>query len=238
MMNQKQLIERLAETKNLFFYVYSRYSRKGYTSKLPKHGIIYMHEMHPVTGNLSEWVNQNGSTEGLYVTHRFTASGDYHGCIVELSNCKEMATNHNHIEVIGGYSSSYAAISLNFLIQNLKTGKTDEILEAYDSLNKYPLLNEDLYNKLEDDYTIEAWEDYIKDDLKSAIQEKFSPNNEVELKPGKTLEYLRNELMERSSTRFENEEGYSMYLDIDRMIGSMTPEDFGTYFTHKNEESE
>jgi hypothetical protein len=230
-MEKEELFKKLKENKNLSFYSYSRYiSGSGYTSDLPKNRTIYMHEMTLITHNF--WEFTKDMIESLYVSHDFSSSGDYGGSLVELSNCSILTENYHHLLVIGGYSSSYATVSLSYLIENLDTGITEEIIDIYDSLNDYPVIDDEIWSQLEDKYASETWEACYKDEFIDLINKKFTTSTEPELTLtlGKDLESLRNMLMERSNTNWCNEEGYTMYLDIDRIINSMTKADFNEYF--------
>ena len=95
----------------------------------------------------------------------YCQSGDYGGSVHYLSNAKELLASFSSPEcreLMGSYSSHGVAIDPRYL--------SEELLESLQSLENYPVLNEDALGELELELQGEAWENYLRSDFSRALE--------------------------------------------------------------------
>ena len=105
-----------------------------------------------------------GSLSLLWVPD-FCQSGDYGGAVHYLSNAKELLASFSSPEcreLTGSYGSHGIAIDPRYV--------SDELLESLQSLESYPVLNEDALGELEFELQGEAWEHTVRSDFSRALE--------------------------------------------------------------------
>jgi hypothetical protein len=106
-----------------------------------------------------------GEVTLLFVSD-FAGSSDYSGGLPYLSNCEVLLEEYNSPEcreLIGGYGSRSVAIDPRYL--------SEELLESLESLESYPVLDEEHWSELSEKFKTEAFEDWLKSDLRRYIEE-------------------------------------------------------------------
>ena len=96
----------------------------------------------------------------------FTGSSDYSGGLPYLSNCEVLLEEYNSPEcreLIGSYGSKSIAIDPRYL--------SEELLESLESLESYPVLDEEHWSELGEKLKGEAFEGWVESDLRRYIEE-------------------------------------------------------------------
>jgi len=124
----------------------------------------------------------------------FFSSGDYGGSVYGLSNKEAFLEEFGDSEkigglqiweLLGGYGSSQIAVDPRYI--------TEELLEALESLQDYPVWNEDKLCKVEERLKEEAFSCYLESDLRKRIEELLSEAGEEEEKAEEKAESLTEE---------------------------------------------
>lgn len=95
----------------------------------------------------------------------YCQSGDYGGAVHYLSNAKELLSSFSSPEcreLIGSYGSHGIVIDPRYL--------SEELLESLQSLESYPVLNEDALGELELELQNEAWESWTRSGFSRALE--------------------------------------------------------------------
>ena len=106
-----------------------------------------------------------GEVTLLFVSD-FTGSSDYSGGLPYLSNCEVLLEEYSSPEcreLIGGYGSKSAAIDPRYL--------SEELLESLESLESYPVLDEEHWSELGEKFKTQAFDDWVESDLRRYIEE-------------------------------------------------------------------
>lgn len=96
----------------------------------------------------------------------FTGSSDYSGGLPYLSNCEVLLEEYNSPEcreLIGGHGSRSVAIDPRYL--------SEELMESLESLESYPVLDEEHWSELGEKLKTEAFENWVESDLRRYIEE-------------------------------------------------------------------
>jgi len=148
------------------------------------------------------------------------------------------------------YSGGYGTFALVIRLDSL----TEEILETLSRLGDYPLIDESLHSELELEAQNEAWESWAKSDFQrelgramfamfeasaKSIQRQNETDSDYKTRLEETEEFLQDDCGEISDANltsifwkmadfanvyWENEEGSSMSIDIERIVkDGLTP---------------
>jgi hypothetical protein len=99
----------------------------------------------------------------------YCQSGDYGGAVHHLSNAKELLSSFSSPEcreLVGSYGSHGVAIDPRYL--------SEELLESLQSLESYPVLNEDALGELEIEFQGAAWESWARSDFSRKLESLLS----------------------------------------------------------------
>jgi hypothetical protein len=100
----------------------------------------------------------------------YCESGDYGGSVYQLSNAQalleEFGGSPGCREVIGGHGSYGLAIDPRYV--------KEELLEALEALENYPLYDEEHCSQLEENLKIEAFSSWLESDLRRNIESALS----------------------------------------------------------------
>ena len=106
-----------------------------------------------------------GEVTLLFVSD-FTGSSDYSGGLHYLSNCEVLLEEHSSPEcreIIGGYGSKSVVIDPRYL--------SEELMESLESLENYPVLDEEHWSELTERFKTQAFDDWVESDLRRYIEE-------------------------------------------------------------------
>jgi len=268
---RKNIIDILKHMDNITFYTYNRfvssehsYDKNGmvnlihesyYTQKLPLGNSISYSDLEEMNdkelkelwsdleNNPIEELKDDKQIDNVYICHEYTVSGDYGGNgSVGISNKNVLLEDHKHIEVIGGYGSSFCVIPLVFLLSYVDEVETDEqeernqeienIIEIYSSLNDYPVIDEEEMSDVEEELKGEAFDNWVEYDFKRELQDKFNLYD-LEVKEGKESE-IRGffELLAERSNEYWINENNDMWISVEKVIdgSNVTLEEVKEYF--------
>ena len=154
----------------------------------------------------------------------FFASGDYGGSVYGLANKEAFLEEFGDSEkvgglqiweLLGGYGSSQIAVDPRYV--------TEELLEALDSLQDYPIWDEDNLYKVEDRLKEEAFSCFLESDLRKKVEEILLEAGEEEEKAEEKAESLTEEKLWEILFSADNDgclweqEHNSMYCRLERV---------------------
>jgi hypothetical protein len=155
-------------------------------------------------------------------------SGDYYGAPHTASNARVLLQEFSSPELrecIGGYGARSVAIDPRYL--------SEELLESLQSLENYPVLNEDDCSALELELQQEAWESWAQRDFSRALEKRLSSvlDNEdlaeetmESLSPG-SLYALFYALADKGSIYWESQSSPDQWIDCERVAEELSEEE-------------
>lgn len=147
-------------------------------------------------------------------------SGDYCGASHTLSNCKvlleEFCGSPQCREVYGSYGSSSVVVDPRYL--------TEELLESLQSLENYPVLDENHCSNLEVELQGQAWENWGQRDFQSSLESRLSSLYGDEMAESITeslndeaLYSLFESLREEANEYWESQSSPEQWIDMERI---------------------
>jgi hypothetical protein len=158
--------------------------------------------------------------EDLYVFSRYTGYSDYSGSTVEASNCAELHEQFDGvaISVYGGHNTTDVCFSLRWILND---DAADTLLDIFEGLEDYPLINDEALSELESEYIDEAWSNWAASDFSRGIEKAL----DVELNdiPDSDLRRLFDDCAELANEYWYNEgSGTDMYISVDDVVAEVT----------------
>ena len=163
--------------------------------------------------------------DGHYLLPNYLSGSDYSGTLVERSNYKKWSEDFAAGEGVwwGSTSGGHGTFGIIVDLDAIPADINDEVIEFFDGLSSYPVADDDLHSEMEVEAQNEAWESWARSDFKKALEKKFDVDlDEVD---GEKLFELFRDATDRSNTYWENEQGDSMYIDLDRVVKKINEED-------------
>lgn len=133
-------------------------------------------------------------TAAIVFVPDFFASGDYGGSVHYLANKEAFLEQFGDSEkigglqiweLLGGYGSSQIAVDPRYV--------TEDLLEALESLQSYPVWDEDKLHNVEERLKQEAFSCFLESDLRKKIEEILAEAGEEEEKAEEKAESLTEE---------------------------------------------
>lgn len=183
---------------------------------------------------LESIVGEGGEDNQLYFTVPNLGGSDYSGCTYTKANHNTILESFGDSECIwdmyGGYNSYDILFGLSELLQ-CPQDIFDEILDNLESLEDYPILDEQELYKVEDDAIQDAWDSWAMSDYTRAIEKTYEDDSmEFEWPDSNTLFSLFVDIAERANEYWYNEgSGQDMIIDIDKVANATTLEDIEHY---------
>lgn len=148
-------------------------------------------------------------------------SGDYCGAPHTASNCRvlleEFGGSPQCREAYGSYGSRSIAIDPRYL--------SDELLESLQSLESYPVLDEEDCGALELELQVEAWESWAERDFQRALESRLSSfcgDETAEEITGSLdsdqLYSLFESLREEANEYWESQSSPDQWIDVERIV--------------------
>ncbi len=186
----------------------------------------YMQRGLPENGSISYGSHNSGRLgdidwDCLFTPSYFTYS-DYSGSTVERSNCdvfiEKYGENPGVYELYGDYGTRGVAVKLSAI--------TPEMIEEFQALSDYPLMDEEHHSNLEFEMEQEAWGDWISGDFRRDLAKMFPDHEEEidEMDEAKLFDLFR-ERMEKTNTYYVHEDAVSVWVNIDDLLEGMTAKD-------------
>jgi hypothetical protein len=202
-------------------------------------------ELRQGTANLEA---ENIDPSKTYVMPDYTSGSDYSGDLVNVSNHKAIIammpeTYTDGIEYLD-YSGGHGTFALAIRFDAV----TEELIEAMESLEDYPVLDDSLHSELEMESQNEAWESTYRSDFKTALgkalfqewvdspatdqkdnesDDDFSARQDaVETflsddcgdMSNEVIDELFYKLSDRANVYWVNEQGSDSYIDVDDVV--------------------
>ena len=174
-----------------------------------------------------QWDSRRG---GKYLVPSLLSTSDYTGGgLVPAANIRKWQEDFKDGDdvwwktVTGGHGTNAVLISLDEVPEDVE----DEVADFLNGLQEYPLADEDLHSDLEMKAQTEAWENHVQKEFTRALEKKFS--SDLDDADNDKIFELFNEACEASSTYWENEQGDSMSIDVDRIVKKVTKADMTTF---------
>ena len=151
----------------------------------------------------------------LYLVPDLMAGGDYSNSgTYSISNHRVFLKKYGKYagvhKLTSGWGTFAVAIRLDVLDRH------PEIHDCLDSLNRYPIIDDQDLSDLETEKSEEAWKEWAKDDLVRELR-KSDPSLE-NFEPGNKLEHLFYAASQESEEYWESQAGGSMYINIDKIV--------------------
>ena len=149
-------------------------------------------------------------------------SGDYCGAPHTLSNKQVLLSEFGGSPMLrdchGSYGSSSVAIDPRYL--------SEDLLENLQSLESYPVLDEDHCSSLEIDLQTEAWESWAEREFSSALEERLSAlcgdedlaEQTVESLSPDALFSLFETLRENANEYWESQSAPDQWINVERVL--------------------
>lgn len=166
----------------------------------------------------------HSNANGRYLIPKYLISGDYTNMgTVSISNVRVWKDFFGDGEE-DWWFLRHEGYSSEMVVIDTEKDIPEEAVEALESLNKYPVLDEDDLTYLDSEYENKAWEKGYRKDFEEALRKYLSFDEDI------TEEQL-DELYERamssgSVTWVEHGQGGNWaYIDVDRLVEELTDAD-------------
>jgi hypothetical protein len=148
-------------------------------------------------------------------------SGDYCGAPHTLSNKQVLLDEFGGSPMLrdcyGSYGSSSVVVDPRYL--------SDELLETLQSLERYPVMDEDHCSSLELDLQTEAWENWAEREFSSALEERLSSlcgdelaEQAVESLSSERLWAVFESLREEANEYWQSQSSPNQWIDVERIV--------------------
>jgi hypothetical protein len=154
------------------------------------------------------------SPDGDYLEVPLTTYSNYSGGTAEHANCNYFLDRFGALagvhEMYGGHGTRGVLIEYKLYENN------EEIRDVIDSLNDYPVMSDNFLSDLEDQLELEAWNNWVKDDLIAELEKRGIkyPEDEVDLQ----THFYR--IVNGSDTYFVFKDAVSADIDIKKVVDS------------------
>jgi len=151
---------------------------------------------------------------------------DYSGSMVERSNSKFwLETFPEHVEErSGGHGSSWVGITPAKLA-TLSPEQIESLIEYIDSVEDYPLLDEEGHSTMENDAQWKDWDENYRQDFRKALMTKFGGYGlngfAAAYAPNDDLDEL---LRDNDNGEWEEQDGGTYHINVDRLAKNVTIE--------------
>ena len=151
-------------------------------------------------------------------------SGDYCGAPYTASNCRVLLKEHGREgnpeirEIYGSHGSQSVVVDPRYL--------SEDLLESLESLENYPVLDEDDCGALELELQSEAWESwasrdfsrYLESRLSNLLESEEEAESKVETLSDSALFGLFETLRDRANLYWESESSPNQWIDVERVL--------------------
>lgn len=167
-------------------------------------------------------------------------SGDYCGAPHTASNARVLLKEFSSPELrecIGSYGARSVAIDPRYL--------SEELLELLQSLENYPVLDENDCSFLELDLQSEAWENWAQRDFARALEQRLSSVLENDELAEETIDSLSPDslyslfyaLADKGSIYWESQSSPDQWIDCDKVAEELTREELLSLVTLSHEQA-
>lgn len=168
--------------------------------------------------------------DGKFIVPGRISGSDYSGSLVERSNHRKFGEEFGDglgkwwYETRGGHGTFGVVVDMTKVPGDI----SEDVANFLNGLQEYGLADEELNSQMESEAQDEAWDDWAKRDFQRALERRFDVDlDDVD---GEKLFEIFHEAAERSNTYWVNEQGDSMYIDLDRVIKATSKKDVDFLF--------
>lgn len=214
---RKQRIQNIPNLEPLRYESYQGYGR-GYTDRAD--GSASYGDF-----RRTDW-NDKGE---LYFYVPYASGSDYSGSTVEKANAKWFEDTFGDNEwvhpVYGGHGTYAVAVGLSGLLA-CDDDTFEEVCEALEGLDGYPVFDDDALSELECEGTEEAWNNWVSGDFTRAVEKKFEDCADFEWPDDDDVRTFFEECADRANEYWYNEGyGNDMYINVDRIVDGIDFDD-------------
>jgi hypothetical protein len=172
----------------------------------------------------------------LYFYVPYASGSDYSGSTVEAANYKWFVEEHGNEdwthEVYGGYGTYAFAIGLTGLLA-CDEDTFDEICEAIEGLEDYPLIDDQLLHEVESDNTEEAWNSWVSSEFTRELERACDDAAVFEWPDDSELRSFFEEKADEANCYWYCEGGGSdMYIDVGEIVAKIAFDDYAKWVVH------
>ena len=175
----------------------------------------------------SSWRRTDG---GRYMVPAYLSGSDYSGTLVERSNHDVWAEQFASGNDVWWYSASggHGTFAIVVDLHAVPDDMVEDVNDFLGGLANYPLADEDHHSHMEVEAQNEAWEHTYRNDFRRALETTF----EVDLDSASDtdLDECFREAQEAANVYWVNEQGDSMYIDVDAVVAKVTRKDMKRLF--------
>ena len=148
-----------------------------------------------------------------WVEPRFLSGSDYSGGLIEKANFDAFLEAFGNVDAVLPSYGDHGTFAI-FLRADIDN---EDIINCLNHLMDYPCLDETKLYELEAEAQEEAWDDWVECDFVRALERKFHCDIDTTYDSKELKEYFNNEA-ELVGEYYNNEEGSSMWIDIDKVV--------------------
>jgi len=145
---------------------------------------------------------------------RYASGSDYSGGTIERANYNVLVDEYGDlpgvVQLWGGHGTFSVAIVASRELW--RHDRAEELLEALEGLDNYPLLDEDELCEVEAEAEAEAWSDWIASDFARALPTQHGDDIEDD-----DLKALYRAACDAGNVYVEFETGGAAYIDVDKV---------------------
>jgi hypothetical protein len=178
-----------------------------------------------LSGSRSWFTHVNSASEATFFTHDLFTSGDYCGGSVQAANRRVLLENTQLCERLGieELNESYSTDTLLFPLDAIKD---PELLEIFEGLDNYPLLDEAVLSEVEHELEVECFDSFGRDDFKDMLRDN-------DLITEDQFEDISNETLDAIFWAASRETNYNVFTVESGTSGFFDFESFGGLYDKK-----
>jgi len=174
----------------------------------------------------------NSASGEIYFYAPYASGSDYSGSLIDRSNYNVLIENYGKdkelvFSAYGGYGTYAAVVSLTGLL-TCDDDVADSLLDGFERLADYPLLDEEAYCALELEYADSAWQNGVADDFRRAVERRFD-GTDFDWPADDVLRIVFERLADEAGCCWYNEYADTMTIDVERVVEGATLSDFADY---------
>jgi hypothetical protein len=173
-----------------------------------------------LSGSKSRWTRVETEKEASHFTHDLFTSGDYTGCAVQAANRRVLLEKTDLCERLGIelLVESYSTETLLFPIASLKD---PELVEVFESLDKYPCLDHQALSDIEREMENECFNSFGRQDFKEYLRvNDLITDDQSDDITNEQLDYIYQEASSKTNYNiFEVESGTSGHFNFESFGG-------------------
>lgn len=174
-------------------------------------------------GHVERYGDWDNDCAGPLFIPSYLSGSDYSGSLVERSNHRAWLETETFqpgegiwwADVYGGHGTFAIVIDCGAIPEDVE----GDVREFFSGLANYPLADENLHSEMEIEAQGEAWESWARDEFVKGLEEKFECD--LDDADGGKLSELFYETSDRIGEYWENEQGESMYIDVEKIVDAI-----------------